>query len=124
MAVIGRKIKLVGPLGESERTALFDSGASVSCIRPDVAETLEIARPIRPPLRISTAKEGAELEVSERVSLDFYINGYRFMTDFYIVAGLTEEVIIGATTMQQWRFKIDFEHGEVIIDPRATRMRI
>jgi hypothetical protein len=124
MAIIQRKIKLVGPLGESEITALFDSGASVSCIRPDVAATLEHAIAIQPPWRISTAKEGAELEVAERVSLDFYINGYRFMTDFYIVPGLTEEAIIGATTMQQWRFKLDFEHEEVIIDPRVTRMRL
>jgi len=26
--------------------------------------------------------------------------------------------------MQEWRFKLDFEADEVIIDPRVTRLRL
>ncbi|KPL12282.1 hypothetical protein AMJ85_01335 [candidate division BRC1 bacterium SM23_51] len=124
MAVIEQKIRLEGSLGEREVTALFDSGASVSCIRPDVVEEIAEAARLRKPFRISTADEKTFTEVYERVALDFYISEYRFATEFYLVPGLAEEVTIGATTMQQWRFKLDFEREEVIIDPRVTRMRI
>lgn len=66
MAVIERKIRLVGPLGESEIVALFDSGASVSCIRPDIAEPLEQPVSILAPLQISTAdKRTVEEEIYE-----------------------------------------------------------
>jgi hypothetical protein len=123
MAIIERKIRLVGPLGEYEATALFDSGASVSCIRPDIAARLENPLSV-PPFLMTTADESTSKEICEAVMLTFYIDGLRFATEFYLVPGLTEEVIIGATTMQQWRFKLDFEHEEVIIDPRVTRMRI
>lgn len=103
---------------------MFDSGASVSCIRPDIAVCLEQPIPVRPPWRISTAEENTFMEAREMVALEFYLEGYRFATQFYLLPKLTEEVVIGATTMQQWRFKLDFEHEEVIIDPRVTRMRI
>jgi len=38
--------------------------------------------------------------------------------------GLSIQLIIGAKTMQAWRFKLDFEADEVIIDPRVTRLRL
>ena len=33
--------------------------------------------------------------------------------EFSIVPGLNEEAIIGVTTMQKWRIKLDFEHDTV-----------
>ena len=124
MSIIEKKIRLKGPLGEKEVTALFDSGASVSCIRPELAEELEQSIPVDPPLLISTADEGNSMFVNKEVALHFYIDDYRFWTEFFLVPGLSEKVIIGVSTMQQWRFKLDFEKEEVIIDPRVTRMRI
>ena len=124
MAIIERKILLRGPLGEKEVTALFDSGASNSCIRPEIARELEQSIPLWEPIRISTADEKNHLEVKEAVLLEFYINDLRFSTDFYLVPRLSEEVIIGASTLQQWQFKLDFEKEELIINPRVTRFRI
>lgn len=37
--------------------------------------------------------------------------------------GLFDSGASGAATMQKWRFKLDFEAEEVIIDPRVTRLR-
>jgi len=124
MAMIEKPIRLIGSLGEQEVTALFDSGASVSCIRPETARRLEQPIEMRVPLRISTTDEKTFMEVRERVSLEFDMDECRFFTEFFLVPGLAEEAIIGATTLQQWRFKLDFEHDEVVIDPRVTRMRI
>ena len=124
MSIIERTLRLEGPLGERDVTALFDSGASVSCISPEQAKELEQPIPLRTPLIISTADQKNKMTVQEEVALTFYIDGLRFSSEFYLVPNPSEEVIIGVTTMQQWRFKLDFEKEEVIIDPRVTRMRI
>lgn len=37
---------------------------------------------------------------------------------------INEEVIIGAKTMQSWRFKLDFENEKVLFDPNVTKLII
>jgi hypothetical protein len=123
MAIIAKKLKLVGSKGDKELEGLFDSGASYSCIDKELAQRLEIVTPLATPLMLGTAKKGENVAVKERVSLDFYLNGYRFSDEFMVIPDLSEEVIIGAKTMQAWRFKLDLENEEVIIDPRVTKLR-
>jgi len=60
----------------------------------------------------------------EGVTLDFHLDGYRFSDEFMVIPDLSSQLIIGAATMQKWRFKLDFEAEEVIIDPRVTRLRL
>jgi predicted aspartyl protease len=124
MAIIAKKLKLVGSKGEKELEGLFDSGATYSCIEKELAQRLEIFTTLATPLKLGTAKKGKSLAVKERVTLDFYLNGYRFSDEFMVISDLSEEVIIGAATMQKWRFKLDFENEDVIIDPRVTRLRL
>jgi predicted aspartyl protease len=124
MAVIQKEIELVGSKGRTKEVALFDSGATYSCIRREIAEKLEVILTLPEPLDLSTAKETEKLKATERVSLDFHLHGYRFSDEFIIIEGLSEKVIIGAATLQKWRLKLDFEHEEVIIDPRVTKLRL
>ncbi len=124
MAVIGKEIRLVGSKGERELVGLFDSGATYSCIDQRLAEELEILTPLRDPLLLETAQTRVMVEVREAVRLDFYLEGYRFSDEFMVIPGLSEQLIIGAKTMQAWRFKLDFEAEEVIIDPRVTKFRL
>ena len=124
MAIIIKKVKLAGSKGEKELEGLFDSGSTYSCIEKGLAQRLEILTPLPTPLRLGTAKKGENVEVEERVSLDFYLNGYRFSDEFMVIPDLSEEAIIGASTMQKWRFKLDVENEDVIIDPRVTRLRL
>ena len=124
MAVIQKTIRLVGSLGSKEELALFDSGASYSCIVPELARQLEHVTRIPEPMTFGTAKDGQRLVATERVSLNFYLEGYRFSDEFMLIPELSEEVIIGAKTLQAWRMKLDFENDEVIIDPRVTKLRL
>ena len=124
MAIIIKKVKLAGSKGEKELEGLFDSGATYSCIEKGLAQKLEIITPLSSPLSFETAKKGEEVEVKEHVALVFYMNGYRFSDEFMVIPDLSEELIIGSSTMQKWRFKLDFEHEEVIIDTRVTRLRL
>jgi hypothetical protein len=124
MAIIEREIKLVGSKGENVRTGLFDSGATYSCIDRDLAKRLGQLDSLPDLLSLETAEQGRVVEVKERISLDFYLNGYRFSDEFMVIPALSQQLIIGAATMQKWRFNLDFENDEVIIDPRVTRLRL
>ncbi|MDZ7261617.1 MAG: retropepsin-like domain-containing protein [candidate division KSB1 bacterium] len=124
MAIIAKKLKLVGSKGEKELEGLFDSGSTYSCIERKLAESLATLEKIAIPLEFETAEKKRTIVAKEAVRLDFYLNGYRFSDEFMVIPNLSEEVIIGASTMQKWRFKLDFENEEVIIDPRVTKFRL
>ena len=122
MAVITKKIKLRGSKGEMEREAIFDSGSTYSCIHPELAKKLEVFVRLPEPMEFSTAKEGEKVRAEERITINFYIDEYRFSDEFMVVDGLSNGVIIGAATLQKWRLKLDFEKDEIIIDPRVTKL--
>jgi hypothetical protein len=124
MAVIEKKIKLKGSKGEKEVLALFDSGATYSCIHPELAEQLEVLTPLPRGIEFETAEKGQKIKATAHVILFFYMNGDRFSDEFMVMDGLSEQVIMGAKTLQSWRMKLDFEHDEVIYDPRVTKLRI
>jgi len=124
MAVIQKRIELIGPKGRREEVALFDSGASYSCIRPEIAHAVGVVVPLGVSLDLELAEEGKTIRVTEGVSLFFMLNGYRFSDEFMLVPDLSEPIIIGAATLQKWRMKLDFERDDVIIDPRVTRLRL
>jgi len=122
MAVIIKKIRLRGSKGEAEREAIFDSGSTYSCIHPELAGKLGVIEPLPEPMEFSTAKEDEKVTANGRVSLNFYVDNYRFSDEFMVIEGLSNGVIIGAKTLQAWRLKLDFEKDEIIIDPRVTKL--
>ncbi|MCS7185850.1 MAG: retropepsin-like domain-containing protein [Armatimonadetes bacterium] len=123
MGIITKQVRLVGSRGEHTTNGLFDSGASYSFIRKDIAERLATLEPLPQPMPFEMAQQGVTVTVYERVVLDFWIDGYRFSDEFLVLDNLSEELIIGAKTMQAWRLKIDMEREDIIIDPSVTRLR-
>ncbi len=124
MSVIKLPILFVGSLGETRLYSLFDSGANLSCINPDFLDQLEIPVKLGRKRNIYTAAEGHFIEISERVSLDFYLEEVLLSDEFLVVPGLSEEAIIGAATMQKWRIKLDFEHDSVHVDPKVAKLQL
>ncbi len=124
MSVIKLPILFVGSLGETRLYSLFDSGANLSCINPDFLDQLEIPVKLGRKRNVSTAAEGHFIEISERVSLDFYLEEVLLSDEFLVVPGLSEEAIIGAATMQKWRIKLDFEHDTVHVDPKVAKLQL
>ena len=120
--VLTQTLNFRGSQGQADLNALFDSGSTYSCLAPEIAEKLGRLESLPDPLLVETAGKGHFIQVEERVSVDFYLNGLRLTDEFMIVPGLAEEAIIGATTMQKWRIKLDFEHDQIITDPRANRL--
>lgn len=124
MSIIKEPLLFVGSQGEKHLYALFDSGANLSCINPDHIQDLEIPTHLGRERLIGTASEGHFIKVTERVSLDFYMNNVLLSDEFLVVPNLSEDIIIGAATMQKWRIKLDFEHDKAIVDPKVAKMQL
>lgn len=111
-----------GSKGERTLYALFDSGATYSCISEESVEDLEELIKLHTPLRLATASEATFMEITYTTRLDFYHEDVRLSDEFLVVPGLSEEAIIGAATMQKWILKLDFENDRVIVDPRVAKL--
>ena len=124
MSIIKQPLLFAGSKGEKHIYTLYDSGANLSCINPEMLEGLETPVSLGRVRKISTAAEGHFIEVSQRVSLDFYMNDVLLSDEFLVIPGLSEDAIIGAATMQKWRIKLDFEHDIAIVDPKVAKMQL
>ncbi|MEO6610945.1 MAG: retropepsin-like aspartic protease [Chitinophagaceae bacterium] len=109
-----------GSKGEMTLYALFDTGSTYSCISEDLAEKVGNLDKLPETRYFGTASENQYLKVENGMRLDFEINDINLTDEFMVVPKLSEEVIIGATTMQKWRLKLDFEHDAVIVDPKVA----
>ena len=124
MSVIEKKLLFKGSKGEIEKNVLFDSGATYSVIRKELAKTIANLEPLPEVMEFGTTDEGTSLKTTESMRCNFYINGDRFSDEFMVIEKLSEELIIGAKTMQAWRMKLDLENDDVIYDPKVTKLRI
>ncbi|MFN0123099.1 MAG: retropepsin-like aspartic protease [Blastocatellia bacterium] len=117
-----RTLHFEGSKGQADLASLFDSGSTYSRIHADVAKDLGTLEAMPRPQRVETATKGHFIEIDHRVNLDFYINNLRLSDEFVVIPNLSEQAIIGALTLQKWRIKLDFEHDEVVTDPRVARL--
>jgi hypothetical protein len=119
--IIKLPIPFKGSKGEEKLYALFDTGSTYSCIREDLAEKIGKMDELPEPMYFSTASENQYLKVDSGMRLNFELNDVILSDEFMVVPRLSEEAIIGATTMQKWRLKLDFEHDTVIVDPKVAK---
>ncbi len=120
--IIRIPLRFEGSKGDKTLYALFDSGATYSCISEESVEDLEDIIKLHTPLRLATASDATYMEIKYTTRLDFYHEDVRLSDEFLVVPALSEEVIIGAATMQKWRLKLDFENDRVIVDPRVAKL--
>jgi predicted aspartyl protease len=124
MSVIKLPLLFAGSKGEKMLYSLFDTGANLSCIHPDLAYSLGNAENLGRTRSIATASESHFIEITEVIRLDFYIHDVLLSDEFLLVPGLSEEIVIGAATLQKWRIKLDFEHDTVHVDPKVAKMQL
>ncbi|WP_008587114.1 retropepsin-like aspartic protease [Niabella soli] len=124
MSVLKLRLLFVGSKGEKHLYTLFDSGANLSCIAKEQLEELEVPIHLGRVRKLATASEGHYIEISERVTLDFYINDVLLSDEFLVVPNLSEEAIIGAATLQKWRIRLNFEDDLVEVDPKVAKLQL
>jgi len=120
MGIIRIPLRFTGSKGEKMVYALFDSGATYSCLSTETAHEIETPAKLYEPMRIATASESHSVVVEEAMRADFYHEDIRLSDEFMVVPGLSEEAIIGVNTLQKWRIKLDFEHDKVIVNPKVA----
>lgn len=122
MGLITKKLRVAGDRGERRLQVLFDTGASASFVRRDLAGSIATTVKLPSPETYSLADGVGRLRVNETVVLYVYIGGVRISDNFIVAPRLADEVIIGATTLQKWRIKLDLENERVIIDKKMARL--
>ena len=122
MGLIIKKLRVAGDKGERRLQVLFDTGASVSFVRRDVVEKMATVVKLPFPETYTLGDGVGRLRVNETVVLHVFINGVRTSDNFIVAPRLSDEVIIGATTLQKWRIKLDLENEKVIVDKRMSRL--
>lgn len=124
MSIIKMPLRFEGSKGEKVLYALFDSGANLSCINEEFASEITDLIPFMHPRRLATASDQHFIEIENAIRTDFYLNDVHLSDEFLVVPNLSEEVIIGASTMQKWRIKLDFEHDTVFVDPKVAKLQL
>lgn len=118
MSLIIRDVELQGREGSLTVRVLFDSGATFSLIRRDVAERLGGLFP-QHPVRFREASGRVAMESREMVLASFEIEGFSVNWPFYVLDQMGREAIIGVDLLQLFRIKLDFQHDAIIVDPEA-----
>jgi predicted aspartyl protease len=126
MSLLQKNMILKGLRGEKTVTALFDSGASYSCIRREIAEEIGLLEPLEEPMFFDTADEGTSIRADFVVHLSFFFEDTdrRFTDEFIVLAVLSEDLIIGAKTMQAWKIRLDFDIEEILYEKKMHKLRI
>lgn len=124
MSIIKIPLRFEGAKGEKVLYALFDSGANLSCINEEHAIQIANLESFLHPRKLATASEHHFIEITHAIRTDFFIHDIQLSDEFLVVPQLSEEVIIGAATMQKWRIKLDFEHDTVFVDPKVAKLQL
>ena len=127
-SILEHEVTLIGSRGSARCRALFDSGASYSVIRRDIAERIEPLDPLPDPENwvFETARKGELIQAVYRVTLNFRFDDSkaRFSDEFIVFDTCSEEVIVGAKTLQAWHIILDFNTETVIYRKTAERLRV
>lgn len=125
MGMIIKHLKIVGDKGESEALTLFDSGASDSVIRKDVAQKVATIIRLRAPVTFVLRDDITTTEAEYGALIDFVLKDSLFPAQrVFVVEKLEEDLILGADAFQRWKLKLDFEHEDVIFDKSALKLRL
>ena len=118
MGLIVKEHNVAGTRRSDTARILYDSGASASFIRRDLADLLGDTGPTVNPLRFVMA-DGQELTADQTMNLEIEMNGITVEHRFLVLDDLPEEILVGSDLIQKWKISLDLENETVSIDPRA-----
>ena len=121
MGLIAENLWVIGRRARRRVSALFDTGSSDSLIRADLAG--EIGHPDELPEPKKYRAAVGSFVVRTSVVADVLLAGKRFTALFFVVPGLTEELVLGADFMQRWHLRLEPRRRRVILDPKALQLK-
>lgn len=124
MGMVCKRIRIRGNQGTVPVEALFDTGASKSLIRRDIA--LKVARPLRAPtpwtFQLGDGK--GRLKTNEMVGLFFQLKGVPIAHTFIVARNLSGQMIIGTDLMQFWKIRPDPVREDIIIEKKLIQLKL
>jgi len=127
-STLTKELTLIGSKGRRRLTALFDNGATYSVIRKDIAEEIEILTPLQDldEWVFETARKGELIQAHYAIRVDFLFDdsAMRFTDEIIVFDECSEELIIGAKTMQAWHIRLDFSAEQITYPKEARRLII
>ena len=128
VSILEHEVTIIGTKGRVRCRALFDSGASYSIIRREIAERIGRIEPLPIPEDwvFETARAGDYVQAVGALRLDFRFDDSEahFSDEFVVFDELSEELIFGAKTMQAWHILLDFTTETVEYRKNARRLRV
>ena len=123
MGLIIKEHTVTGTRRNDMVRTLYDTGASASLVRRDIAEPLGdiAASPIS--MELMMANGQGTFTVDQVITLAIDVEGTPLVYTFYIADDLAEELVIGADMMQRFKITLDMEGEAVNIDPQALYLR-
>ena len=107
-------IRIKGNKGEEEVTVLFDTGASRTLVRGDVAKRIGDAVKLPTPREIVLGDGETKIEINEVLALVIMLNGYAISCDADVMERLPYDVIIGIDTMREWGIVLNPRKEEIV----------
>ena len=123
MGLIYKNVILKGDKGERRFYALWDNGSSESFIRRDLAEKVATISKLRTPKEFEMGKGTLVVKESTPI-VDVEVEGYNLFWHFLVFPDLSEELVIGADFLQRWKIKLDPENENIIINPKALKLKL
>jgi len=110
LGVVRQELLVRGDRGSKRLVVLFDSGASRSLIRSDVAVELCTPRKLLVPREFVVA-DGDRVACSHFCELAVEIEGREVGIEAFLVDKLPVPIIFGALDMEAYRIKLDLARG-------------
>ena len=127
MGDIVKELEIEGDKGKARIQVVFDAGAAQPLIKRGKVEGIATLITLPHPLTFTLGDgEGpalspveATLIAQESVLLFVTMDGITINDQVLVVDKLSEDMIIGARTMQGWRIRLDLERKEVVRKERC-----
>lgn len=124
MGLITKSVEVIGDKDKTEVQALFNTGASASFLRRDIAESVATLSKWPTPRTFVLGDGKNTLQAQDFVPVDIMIKGVTVFHPLLAVEEIGEEMIVGADMLQRWKIRLDLEKEEVYIDPKVTELKL
>jgi len=122
--MVVKKFTLRGDKGAVGVNALFDTGASKSLIRRDIAIRIGTILTGRTPWRFILGDGRRTITTKEMVSGIFNVKGVSVPHTFIVAPHLSEDVVIGTDIMQFWKIRPDPAKEDLVVDKKLIQLKL
>lgn len=111
MGLIRKEMIVEGKRGREKINVLFDTGASFSAIKTEIAG--RIGDIIKYPQESTIKTATSFVKVNKITALYLNLNGCKIIEPFIVMDNFKEDMIIGADIMQRKKLIIDMEKDDI-----------